>query len=306
MTALERRYRRLLTWYPKDHRARHEEEMLAVLLAASNPGQSSPAWRDAFDLVRGGLAIRLRRVASPGSRRHWRAAAGLAAVLAPLMLFGAGLFRAAAYADRSAFDLALPALAYALPYGLVVLLAWLGRRWAAIACAWAMVALHAGERLTLLLSLPEEVVVIAEVMVVVGEVLVVAGWPLIAAGMLLSVLPACVCAAMLTLAPSHGPEPVGSRRLAAWAGGVLAACVVGALLPKVLGAVLVLAAFGTVAVPALRSSAGRRTAAILTPFLVVVVMPSWFTGLASLTAVTVATAALLGVTAWLARTAEPA
>ncbi|MEU4704186.1 hypothetical protein [Nonomuraea dietziae] len=86
---------------------------------------------------------------------------------------------------------------------------------------------------------------------------------------------------------------------------MLAACVVGALLPKVLGAVLVLAAFGTVAVLALRSSAGRRTAAILTPFLVVV-MPSWFTGLAGLTAVTVATAALLGVTAWLARTAEPA
>ncbi|MEU4330185.1 hypothetical protein [Nonomuraea dietziae] len=305
MTALERRYRRLLTWYPKEHRARHEEEMLAVLLAASTPGQSSPAWRDAFDLARGGLVIRSRRAASPGSRRHWRSAARLAAVLAPLLLFGAGLFRAAAYADRSAFDLALPALAYALPYGLVVLLAWLGRRWAAIACAWAMVALHAGERLTLLLSLPEEVVVIAEVTVVVGEVLIVAGWPLIAAGMVLS-LPACVCAAMLTLAPSHGPEPVGSRRLAAWVGGVLAACLVGALLPKVLGAVLVLAAFGTVAVPALRSSAGRRTAAILTPFLVVVVMPSWFTGLAGLTAVLVATAALLGVTAWLARMAEPA
>ncbi|WP_327588621.1 hypothetical protein OHA25_17455 [Nonomuraea sp. NBC_00507] len=73
MTALERRYRRLLTWYPKDHRARHEEEMLAVLLAASAPGQSRPSGRDAFDLVRGGLAIRLRRVAPPGSRRHWRA-----------------------------------------------------------------------------------------------------------------------------------------------------------------------------------------------------------------------------------------
>ncbi|MFC7722835.1 hypothetical protein [Nonomuraea recticatena] len=70
MTALERRYRRLLTWYPKDHQARHEEEMLAVLLAASTPGQSSPAWRDAFDLARGGLAIRARRAASPGSRRR--------------------------------------------------------------------------------------------------------------------------------------------------------------------------------------------------------------------------------------------
>ncbi|MFI7700159.1 hypothetical protein [Nonomuraea sp. NPDC049480] len=299
MTALERRYRRLLTWYPKDHRARHEEEMLAVLLAASTPGQNRPTGRDAFDLVRGGLAIRLRRVAPPGSRRHWRAAVDLAAILAPLTLFGGGLFRAAGYAGRLAFDLALPNLVYALPYGLIVLLAWLGRRWAAIACAWAMAALHAAVTMARLLSLPEGTIV-------VGDVLLGSGRPLIAASMLLSALPACVCAAMLTLAPSPGPGPVGSRRLLAWTGGVLAACVVGAMLPKAFGAVLMLAAIGTVAAMALRSPVGRRTAAILTPFLLVDVMPSWFTDLAGLTAVTVATAALLGVTAWLARTAEPA
>lgn len=299
MTALERRYRRLLTWYPKDHRARHEEEMLAVLLAASTPGQNRPAGRDAFDLVRGGLAIRLRRVAPPGSRRHWRAAVDLAALLAPLTLFGDGLFRAASLAGRFAFDLALPNLVYALPYGLIVLLAWLGRRWAAIACAWAMAALHAAETTAQLLSLPEGTVV-------VGDVLLVSGRPLIAASTLLSALPACVCAAMLTLAPSPGPGPAGSRRLLAWTGGVLAASVVGALLPEAFGAVLMPAAIGTVAVMALRSPVGRRTAAILTPFLLVDVMPSWFTDLAGLTAVTVATAALLGVTAWLARTAEPA
>ncbi|MER6948302.1 hypothetical protein ABT294_30170 [Nonomuraea sp. NPDC000554] len=298
MTALERRYRRLLTWYPKDHRARHEEEMLAVLLAASAPGQSRPAGREAFDLVRGGLAIRLRRVGPPGSRRHWRAAVDLAALLAPLTLFGAGLFRAAGYAGRFAFDLAIPTLVYALPYGLVVLLAWLGRRWAAIACAWAMAALHAAETLAWLLSLPEGTIV-------VGDVLLVSGRPLIAASMLLSAFPACVCAAMLTLAPSPGPGLVGSRRLLAWVGGVLAACVVGVLLPKAFGAVLMLAALGTVAVMALCSPAGRRTAAILMPFLLVAVMRSWFADLVALTAVTVATAALLGVTAWLARTGEP-
>lgn len=303
MTALERRYRRLLTWYPKEHRALHEEEMLAVLLAASTPGQSRPAGWEAFDLVRGGLAIRLRRVAPPASRRHWRAAVGLAAILAPLTLFGAGLFRAAGYAGRFYFDLALPTLVYALPYGLVVLLAWLGRRWAAIACAWAMVLLHVGERLTLL-SLTKGTAMVETA--VVGDVLLVSGVPLIAASVLLSALPACLCAAMLTLAPSPGPGPVGSRRLPAWAGGVLAAFVVGALLPKVFGAVLILAAFGTVVVLALRSPVGRRTAAILTPFLVVAVMPSWFTDLAGLAAVTVATAALLGVTTWLARTAETA
>jgi hypothetical protein len=299
VTALERRYRRLLAWYPKDHRARHEEEMLAVLLAASAPGQSRPGGREAFDLVRGGLAIRLRRFPPPGSRRHWRAAAGLAALLAPFTLFGAGLFRAAGYAGRFAFDMALPQLVYALPYGLVVLLAWLGRRWAAIACAWAMAALETAETVTRMLSLPEGTTM-------VGDVLLVSGRPFIAVNMLLSALPACVCAAMLTLAPSPGPGPVASRHLPAWTGGVLAACVVGALLPGVFGAVLILAAIGTVAVMALRSPVGRRAAAVLMPFLLVAVMRSWFTDLAGLAAVTVATAALLGVTAWLARTGEPA
>ncbi|GAA3804298.1 hypothetical protein GCM10022226_25170 [Sphaerisporangium flaviroseum] len=298
MTALERRYRRLLAWYPKDHRARHEEEMLAVLLATSTPGQNRPARRDALDVVRGGLAIRLHRVAPPASRRHWRAAIDLAALLAPLTLFGAGLFRAAGYAGRFAFDQALPHLVYALPYGLIVLLAWLGRRWAAIACAWAMAALSAVEQV-LLLSLPVETRV-------VGDVVLISARPMIGASMLLSTLPSCVCAVMLTLAPSPGPGPMGARRLLAWASGVLAACLVGLLLPKVFGAVLMLAALGTVAVMALRSLVGRRTAAILTPFLVVAVMPSWFSDLASLTAVAVATATLLGVTAWLARAGKPA
>ncbi|MEW9546796.1 hypothetical protein [Nonomuraea sp. NPDC050783] len=252
MTALERRYRRLLAWYPKDHRARHGEEMLAVLLAAAAPGRSRPAGRDVLDLVRGGLAIRLRRVAPPGSRRRWRAAVDLAALLAPLLLLGAGLFRAAGYAGRLAFDLALPALVFALPYGLVVLLAWLGRRWAAIACAWAVAALNAAEPMVRLSSLPEGTTV-------VGDVLLVSGRPSIAAGMVLSALPACVSAAMLTLAPSPGPGP-----------------------------------------------GGRRTAVVLAPFLVVAAGPSWFTHPASLAAVAVTTAALLGVTAWLARTGEPA
>ncbi|MEV0589491.1 hypothetical protein [Nonomuraea sp. NPDC050310] len=299
MSALERRYRWLLAWYPKDHRAQHEEEMLDVLLAASSPGQKRPAWRDALDVLRGGLAIRLRRIVPTASRRRWRAATDLAALLAPLTLFGVSLSQATAYAGRSAFDLALPALAHALPYGLIALLAWLGRRRAAIACAWAMAALAAGMTTAELLSLPEGTIV-------AGDVLQVSGRPLIAASVLLSALPACMCAAMLTLTPSPGPGPVGSRRLAAWTGGVLAARLVGILLGGAFGVVLMPAALGAVAVMALRSSVGRRTTAVLTPFLLVAVRPSWFTDVAGLTAIAVATAALLGVTAWLARTAETA
>ncbi|GAA3466605.1 hypothetical protein [Nonomuraea roseola] len=60
---------------------RHEEEMPAVLLAASTPGQSSPAWRDAFDLARGGLAIRRASCSWPPSVRWpcWRCAPPLVA-----------------------------------------------------------------------------------------------------------------------------------------------------------------------------------------------------------------------------------
>jgi hypothetical protein len=80
MRTLEDRYRRLLRWYPADHRRVHEDEMLGVLLSAAAPGQTRPATRDALDLARGGLGVRLRR-----------APAGLAqsaryAVLAILML----------------------------------------------------------------------------------------------------------------------------------------------------------------------------------------------------------------------------
>jgi hypothetical protein len=82
MSALEDRYRRLLRWYPADHRRAHEDEMLGVLLAAAEPGQTRPAVRDAFDLARGGLWVRLRRAPQAG----WRDAAALLGVLAPLVL----------------------------------------------------------------------------------------------------------------------------------------------------------------------------------------------------------------------------
>ncbi|WP_188187201.1 hypothetical protein [Nonomuraea sp. SYSU D8015] len=141
MTPLERRYRRLLTSYPKEHRARHEEEMIAVLLAGSSPGQRRPTARDAFDVLRGGLAIRLHRAVKPEARRQWHDAVNLAALIAPIALFIGLLFRAAAYTGR-----ALPAfvreealqllelVVFALPYGLVALLAWLGRPRASPCC----------------------------------------------------------------------------------------------------------------------------------------------------------------------------
>jgi hypothetical protein len=42
MNGLERRYRRLLAWYPTWFRLQNEEEILAVLLACAQDGQRRP------------------------------------------------------------------------------------------------------------------------------------------------------------------------------------------------------------------------------------------------------------------------
>jgi hypothetical protein len=86
MSALEDRYRRLLRWYPAEHRRLHEEEMLGVLLAAAGPQRSRPSVRDVVDLMLGGLGIRIRRAPRTLARAGWRDAAALLSVVAPLVL----------------------------------------------------------------------------------------------------------------------------------------------------------------------------------------------------------------------------
>jgi hypothetical protein len=86
MTVLENRYRRLLRWYPADHRRAHEEEMLGVLLADAGPEQTRPSVHDALDLVWGGIGIRLRRTPLALARAGWRDATALLSVIAPLAL----------------------------------------------------------------------------------------------------------------------------------------------------------------------------------------------------------------------------
>ena len=77
MSELERRYRRLLAWYPAGYRRDHEEEMLGVLLAAARAGQRR-ALAHAVNLIWGALRIRVR--AGPGPLdpdgvTRWRSAA---------------------------------------------------------------------------------------------------------------------------------------------------------------------------------------------------------------------------------------
>ena len=58
-TQLERRYRRLLAFYPNAFRREHEEEMLAVLLAGAAEGQRRPSLDEATDLVSNAILMRM-------------------------------------------------------------------------------------------------------------------------------------------------------------------------------------------------------------------------------------------------------
>ncbi len=110
---MEKRYRRLLALYPKDHRREHAEEMVGVLLAADGdapvrtPNPAAWAWRlgqhsaDIADLIGGALRIRGRAVLNRIRRtrwlsatvrdRRWSDALAVVSVIAPLLLLVAAL-----------------------------------------------------------------------------------------------------------------------------------------------------------------------------------------------------------------------
>jgi hypothetical protein len=71
---LERRFRRLLWWYPRDYRLRRGDELVSTLLDLAPPAQTRPSRRDVVELVRGGL------------RQRFRLPLGRSAVLAALLM----------------------------------------------------------------------------------------------------------------------------------------------------------------------------------------------------------------------------
>lgn len=65
---LERRYRRLLAWYPRAFRREHEQEILCVLMAGAEDGHWRPGLAESADLLRSAVWMRLR----PGAPRSAR------------------------------------------------------------------------------------------------------------------------------------------------------------------------------------------------------------------------------------------
>jgi hypothetical protein len=98
---LERAYRQLLAWYPREFRDEHGSEILAVLMACAPDGQRGPGLAQAADLIRSGLWMRLRP-GVPRSARTVRAAvrvmyAGAAVSTVNLVIFLALIGDVSAY-----------------------------------------------------------------------------------------------------------------------------------------------------------------------------------------------------------------
>jgi hypothetical protein len=84
-TSLTERYRRLLAWYPREHRERHGEEMLSVLLAGAGE-RTRPGRREISDLLRGALRLHLRRVVGVDGGIDHRDVLAIVSLLGPVVL----------------------------------------------------------------------------------------------------------------------------------------------------------------------------------------------------------------------------
>ncbi len=137
---LERAYRRLLAWYPREFRHENEQEILAVLMAGAPPGQRRPGLAESADLIRSGLWLRLWP-SVPRSARTVRAAvklmyAGAAVSTVNLVI----LLALTVDIKGSASWLSTPFIPVSIAWSLAPLALWLwmaretgrGRNWARI------------------------------------------------------------------------------------------------------------------------------------------------------------------------------
>lgn len=87
IAALERRYRRMLIWFPAEHRRIYGEEMIGVLLASASDDENRPGLADMTDIALWGLRTRLRGWLRAGRvDTEWGDALAAFAVAAPLLM----------------------------------------------------------------------------------------------------------------------------------------------------------------------------------------------------------------------------
>ena len=155
MSALERRYRRLLAWYPAEHRNAHGEEMIGVLLASARDGQRRPRLSDALDLALGGMRIRIRAISAGKFDPSFTDALAVYSIAAPVMWMIILLALASVYAHDVLRDAAISTFTgmstlILVPVILLVLtiaplvLSWRRKRAAALVMAFLPAALFTG------------------------------------------------------------------------------------------------------------------------------------------------------------------
>ncbi len=83
---LEARYRRLLRWFPADHRVVHGEEMLGVLMAAADDARDKPGVPETADLLLGAARIRMRPGRALSDRDGGRDALAMFSLAAPVLV----------------------------------------------------------------------------------------------------------------------------------------------------------------------------------------------------------------------------
>ena len=134
--ALERRYRRLLAWYPAAYRAANADDMLGVALARSGSGQRWPEPGEAVNLIVSGVGERLGGMLRQPDQRD---TAAVLAIVGPLLI------AAAAVRTMASPFLFVPAIAgLAVPEQTVVTAIALAVWWTLVALAgmlrWRRVA----------------------------------------------------------------------------------------------------------------------------------------------------------------------
>lgn len=234
MTNLEGRYRRLVALYPRDHRERHGEEMLGVLLAGAGQ-HARPGLRETVDLLCSAARLHLRPVVTPG-RIPIRDALASVALLGPLaMLLGAtaalhelaGELRAGRLTSlvRPAAFLSPTADGLQWQWGLPDLPVWV---------VWFVVAMLALLRLRRTAAVGAWLGTIGFLSVPLIDPDPSSWWLVWHAG---SVVSGIVVSAALTWSPgpARGWELVGGKRFTLFAGVVVATVVLFAKAPGVYG-----------------------------------------------------------------------
>lgn len=85
MSELERRYRRLLALYPRDHRESTGEDMLGVLMAGAGD-RTRPGWRETANLLWNAARLHLRRVFAADGGVDTRDVLAIVSLLGPLVI----------------------------------------------------------------------------------------------------------------------------------------------------------------------------------------------------------------------------